>query len=180
MKKVPIVSIVGRSQSGKTVLMEHLIAEFKRRGYRVAALKHSGSHMEIDHPGKDSWRFARAGSDAILVSSPEKLAFVRNLKHEVGIDEIMRILGPDFDIILAEGFKKSKLPKLEVHRMQSGSKLSCSPGKLSAIISDGSPDTDIPLLPLGDAAAVADFIEQTFITTNQTKAVTASGTDDQG
>ncbi len=163
VKTLPIVSIVGKSGSGKTVLMEQLIAEFKRRGYKVAALKHSHGGMEIDHPGKDSWRFAQAGSDAVFVSSPDKLAFIKNLNHYLNIEEIMPILGPEFDLILAEGFRKSKTPKIEVHRKELGDDLLCSPEELSAIVTDGSLDIDIAQLPWGDTVAVADFIEKNFV-----------------
>lgn len=160
VKKLPVVSIVGKSQSGKTVLMEQLIAEFKRRGYKVAALKHSHGGMEIDHPGKDSWRFAQAGSDAVCISSPDKLAFIKNLNHELKIEEIMPIVGPEFDLVLVEGFRKSKTPKIEVHRKELGDDLLCSPEELLAIVTDGSLDTDINQFPWGDTAAIADFIEK--------------------
>jgi molybdopterin molybdotransferase len=163
VKTLPIVSIVGKSRSGKTVLMEQLIAEFKRRGYKVAALKHSRSGMEIDHPGKDSWRFAQAGSDAVLISSPDKLAFIRRVDHDLDIEEILPIVGPEFDLVLVEGFKKSKTPKIEVHRKELGDDLLCSPEELSAIVTDESLDTDIAQLPWGDIVTVADFIEKNFV-----------------
>jgi molybdopterin-guanine dinucleotide biosynthesis protein B len=160
---LPIVSIVGKSQSGKTVLMERLIAEFKRRGYKVAALKHSPGGMEIDKPGKDSWRFAQAGSDAVLVSSTDRLAFIKNLDHELDLEEILPFVGDEFDLVLAEGFRKSKIPKIEVHKKELGDDLLCSPDEISAIVTEGSLDTDIPQLPWGDTVAIADFIEKNFV-----------------
>ena len=173
VKTLPIVSIVGKSQSGKTVLMEQLIAEFKRKGYKVAALKHSRGRMEIDHPGKDSWRFTQAGSDAVFVSSPGKLAFIKSLDHELNIEEIMTIVGSEFDLVLVEGFRKSKTPKIEVHRKELGDDLLCSPEELSAIVTDGSLDTDIAQLPWGDTVAVADFIEKNFVLKSQDSAFLA-------
>jgi len=175
VKTLPIVSIVGKSQSGKTVLMEQLIAEFKRRGYKVAALKHSRGGMEIDRPGKDSWRVTQAGSDAVLVSSPDKLAFIKNLNHDLNIEEILPIVGPEFDLILAEGFKKSKIPKIEVHRKELGDDLLCSPEELSAIVTDGSLATDIAQLPWGDTVTVADFIEKNFVLKSQSSAFLPPG-----
>jgi len=163
VKTVPFFSIVGKSQSGKTVLMEQLIAEFKRRGYKVAALKHSRGGMEIDHPGKDSWRYAQAGSDAVLISSPDKLAFIKSLDHDLDIEELLPIVGPEFDLVLVEGFRKSKIPKIEVHKKELGDDLLCSPEELSAIVTDGSLDTDIPQLPWGDPVTVSDFIEKNFL-----------------
>ena len=160
---LPIVSIVGKSQSGKTVLMEQLIGEFKRRGYKVAALKHSPGGMEIDRPGKDSWRFAQAGSDAVLVSSTDRLAFIKKLDHELDLEEILPIVGDEFDLILVEGFRKSKIPKIEVHKKELGDDLLCSPDELSAIVTEGPLDADISQLTWGDTVAIADFIEKNFV-----------------
>jgi len=167
-KTVPVVSIAGKSESGKTMLMEQLIAEFKKRGYKVAAVKHSHGGMEIDHPGKDSWKFAQAGSDAVCVSSPDKVAYIKKSDHDLSIEEVLPILGPEFDLILAEGFSKSKIPKIEVHRKELGDDLLCPPGELSAIVTDGSLDALIPdgcKLPTfrwGDTVAIADFMEKSF------------------
>jgi len=168
-KTLPIVSIVGKSQSGKTMLMEQLIAEFKKRDCRVAAIKHCHGGMEIDHPGKDSWRYAQAGSDAVCISSPGKLAFIRNLDHDLSAEEILPVLGPEFDLVLVEGFKKSKLPKIEVHRKELGNDLLCSPEELSAVVTDGSLDTlvadtcKLTVFRSSDTVAVADFIEKNFV-----------------
>jgi molybdopterin molybdotransferase len=169
-KTSPIVSIVGRSESGKTMLVEQLIAEFKRRGYKIAALKHSHCGViEVDQPGKDTWKFAQAGSDAVCISSPRKLAFIKKSDHDLRIDEVLPIIGPEFDLVLVEGFKKSKLPKIEVHRKELGNDLLCSPGELSAIVTDGSLDTPLadsyklPILSWADTAAIADFIEKNFM-----------------
>jgi molybdopterin molybdotransferase len=168
-KTVPVISIVGKSQSGKTTLMEQLIAEFKERGYKVAVVKHCHGGMEIDHCGKDSWRYTQAGSDAVCISSPDKLAFIKNLDRELSIQEIMPIIGPEFDLVLVEGFKRSKLPKIEVHRKDLGDDLLCSPEDLSAIVTDGSLYTLLsdgpkpPAFRWDDTVAVADFIEKNLL-----------------
>ncbi|MCK5181639.1 MAG: molybdopterin-guanine dinucleotide biosynthesis protein B [Dehalococcoidia bacterium] len=165
----PIVAIVGKSQSGKTMLVEQLIRELKKRGYRIAALKHSHCGVEIDHPGKDSWKFTQAGSDAVCISSPDKVAFIRNLNCELKVEEITPILGSEFDLVLAEGFKKSKIRKIEVHRKELGDGLICSPEELSAIVTDSPTDTliadgfKLPIFRWSDTAAIADFIEKNFL-----------------
>ncbi len=166
---VPIVSIVGKSKSGKTVLMEQLIAEFKRRGYKVAALKHSRGGLEIDRPGKDSWRFAQAGSDAVLVSTPGKLVYIKNSDHDLNIEEIVSIINDEFDLLLVEGLKKSKIPKIEVHRKEMGNDLLCSPEELSAIVTDEAFAADIAQFPWGDAVGVADFIEKNFVSESRAR-----------
>ena len=117
---IPIVCIVGKSGVGKTYVVERLVVELKRRGYRVAAIKHSAGGFEIDHEGKDTWRFAQAGSDTVAISSPQKVAIIRKVEHDHNLAELQRYIGPDFDIILAEGFKQDKATKIEVHRKEFG------------------------------------------------------------
>jgi molybdopterin molybdotransferase len=170
VKMSPIISIVGRSESGKTLLMEQLIVEFKRRGYKIAALKHSHcGAIEVDQPGKDTWKFAQAGSDAVCISSPRKLAFIKKSDYDLRIDEVLPIIGPEFDLILVEGFKRSELPKIEVHRKELGNDLLCCPEELSAIVTDGALDTPLadgyklPILSWADTASIADFIEKNFV-----------------
>jgi molybdopterin molybdotransferase len=176
-KTSPIVSIVGRSESGKTILVEQLIAEFKRRGYKIAALKHSHCGViEVDQPGKDTWKFAQAGSDAVCISSPRKLAFIKKSDHDLRIDEVLAIIGPEFDLVLVEGFKKSKIPKIEVHREELGDDLLCCPEELLAIVTDGSLDTVIadscrpPTFRWSDTVAIADFIEKSFVLASRNSA----------
>jgi molybdopterin-guanine dinucleotide biosynthesis protein MobB len=111
-----VISIVGRSNSGKTTLLEKLIVELKRRGYTVAAVKHSGSGFQLDHPGKDSWRLAEAGSDAVLLASSQRLALLQRTTHPPTFEDVIGMLGDKFDFVLVEGFKESDVPKIEVHR----------------------------------------------------------------
>lgn len=160
---LPVVSIIGKSGAGKTVLVENLVVEFKKRGYRVATVKHSPGGMDIDRPGKDSWKFAEAGSDAVVVSSPDKLVLVKKVEHDSNIEEISRVIGSDFDLVIVEGFKKGKVPKIEVHRRELGEGLVCPAKALSAIVGDEPLDADVPQFSLNETKAVADFIEKEFI-----------------
>ncbi len=162
-KAVPVVGVVGRSRSGKTMLMEQLIGEFKHRGYTVAAVKHSRSEIEMDRPGKDSWKFAQAGSDAVLVSSPAKLAFLRTVERELTLEEILPLIGEEFDLVLVEGFRQSKIPKIEVHRKEQGDNLLCSDEELLAVVTDTPLDTDVPQFVWGDVTGVANLIEEKFL-----------------
>ncbi len=160
---LPAISIVGKTGSGKTQLIEKLIPEFKRRGYRVATVKHSPGGMEVDKPGKDSWRFAEAGSDAVAVSSPDKLAGIKTVDHDSSIEEIWHLIGSDFDLVLFEGFKKGKAPKIEVYRKELGEDLLCPAEVLSAIVTDEVLDINVPQFPLSDTQAIADFIEKKVV-----------------
>jgi molybdopterin-guanine dinucleotide biosynthesis protein MobB len=160
---IPTVSIVGKSGAGKTTLIEKLVAEFKQRGYRVAVVKHGIGRVEMDQPGKDSWRFAEAGSDAVIVSSPDKLALVRQVDSDTSLGEILRLLGNSFDLVLIEGFKKARSPKIELTREEFGGELLCSVKELSAVVTDCDLDIAVPQLPLSKVTEVADFIEHNLM-----------------
>ncbi len=160
---IPIVSIIGKSNSGKTTLLEKLIPELKRRGYRVATIKHHAhAGFEIDQPGKDTWRHAQAGSDVVVITSPDKLALIEQLQRELSLDEIAaRIDG--VDLILTEGFKSAGKPAIEVLRAGRGLERVGDPGQLAAIASDAPLEAPVPVLDLNDAVSIADFIEQRFL-----------------
>jgi molybdopterin-guanine dinucleotide biosynthesis protein B len=168
---IPIVCVVGKSGVGKTYVVEKLLVELKRRGYRVAAIKHSAGGFEIDHEGKDTWRFAQAGSDTVAISSPQKLAIIRKVEHDHTLAELQRYIGPDFDIILAEGFKQDKAPKIEVHRKEFGPDLLCTKEELLAIATDEKLKIDVPQYGLEDESELAELIEKRFFDREKEDAV---------
>lgn len=161
MNQPPIISIVGLSDVGKTTFLEKLIAELKRRGYRVATIKHDVHGFEIDRPGKDSWRHAQAGSDVVVIASPTRMAMIRRLDRELTLDELATYL-TDVDLILTEGYKRGDKPKIEISRRARGSDLLCSPDELIALVTDQPFDLPVPQYDLDDAAGVADLLEQRF------------------
>ena len=116
----PVVSIVGRSKSGKTTLLEKLIGELAARGYRVAAIKHAPDIGELDTPGKDSWRHLRAGGQAAVLCSEDRMMLIKPLTKGAALGELVRTLGEDYDLVLTEGFKRQDAPKIEVHRREVG------------------------------------------------------------
>ncbi|TYO96691.1 molybdopterin guanine dinucleotide biosynthesis accessory protein MobB [Geothermobacter ehrlichii] len=165
----PVVTVVARSGTGKTTLLEKLIAELKRRGYRVAAIKHDAHSFSIDHEGKDSWRLTRAGADTMLIASPQQIAMVRQNPEgvEPPLAECIAAYCGDVDIVLTEGFKRSEMPKIEVHRKARGEPLLCRgethDPTLIAVASDVRLELDVPCFDLDDPAAVADFLEERFL-----------------
>jgi molybdopterin-guanine dinucleotide biosynthesis protein B/molybdopterin-guanine dinucleotide biosynthesis protein len=166
VKRIPAVSFVAKSGTGKTTLLEKVIAELKIRGYRVGVIKHDAHHFDIDYPGKDSHRLTTAGADTMLISSPEKLAVVKKHAASPSIEALISSYFSDVDIVLTEGFKKSGLPKIEVHRRERSHSLLCRgeqhDDQLMAVASDEPLDLDVPILDLNNAAAVASFVEKHF------------------
>jgi molybdopterin-guanine dinucleotide biosynthesis protein MobB len=164
----PVVSIVAKSGTGKTTLLEKLISELKSRGYRVGAVKHDAHSFSIDHEGKDSWRLTQAGADIMLITSPEKIAMVkRNPGPEPGLAEIIETYCTDLDIVLTEGFKRSSMPKIEVHRQGRSPNLMCRGEEfdptLIAVASDQPLKLDVPVFHINDAAGLADLIVTRFL-----------------
>jgi len=157
----PIVSIVGKSKSGKTTLIEKLIGELKSRGYQVATIKHTSQNLAFDEPGKDSWRHTQAGSKATVISSPDKLVLIKPVGN-ISLKQIAHILGEDYDIILTEGFRLGDAPKIEVHRKQSGPPLA-SVKKRIAIATDEPLETKTRQFSLEDVKGLADLLEEGFI-----------------
>jgi len=164
MPTIPIICIVGRSGSGKTTLLEKLIPELKRRGYRVATIKHHvHPGFEIDQPGKDSWRHARAGSDHVFLVASDKVASIRRVDREPTLDEIAVTI-QDVDIILVEGFKWEAKPKIELLRAARSRELVCPPEDLLAVVSDLTlPLPGVPRFELDDVPGLADLIETHFL-----------------
>ena len=158
--KTPLLTIIGKSNSGKTTFLEKLIPELKKRGYRVATIKHhSHPGFEIDQPGKDSWRYAQAGSDVVILASPGKLASIQKLEGELSLDEIARRVH-EVDIILTEGYKSAGKPSIEICRAERGLELISDPNQLLAVVSDTQLEIDRPQFDIDDVSGVADFIEE--------------------
>lgn len=160
---LPVVSIVGRSDTGKTTFLERLLPEIKALGYRVATVKHDTHGFDVDRPGKDSWRHAQAGSDAVIISSPNKVALIRKVENEWPLETIAHRLALDVDLLLTEGYKQGPAPKIEVHRKELGSELLCSADELVAIVTDEELSLPVPQFSWDEAAAVARLIEEKFL-----------------
>ncbi len=164
MNRAPIVSVVGTSDSGKTTLLERLIPELKARGYKVAVVKHDVHGFEMDKEGKDSWRLKRAGADAIIVSSPTRMALIQDVEKDYTLEEIREKLSLDVDLILSEGYKRDIHPKVEVYRKAHRRELLCTrEDNLLAVASDVSLDVGVPCVDIEDPKALADLLEDKIL-----------------
>lgn len=153
----PVISIVGRSNSGKTTLIERLIPELKRRGFRVGTVKHYRRPFEMDLPGKDSWRHKNAGAEVSIISSPFRIGIVKELSEELPLESIIRFM-EDLDIILTEGYKKERYPKIEVLNPKFSKEPMIKDGTLIAVITEMEEDLKIPKFNPEKIEEIVDFI----------------------
>jgi len=161
---IPLVSIVGKSNSGKTTLVEKLIPELAKRGYRVATIKHNKHGFDIDHEGKDSWRHRQAGACATVIACPAKIALIEDIDRDYGLDEIREKYIKNADVILAEGYKGNPFPKIEVFRSELKRELLCGKeDNLLAIAADVKLDAGVPCFDINDIKSIADLIENKFL-----------------
>lgn len=163
---IPVVSVVGKSDSGKTTVMEGLIRALTSRGWRVATCKHHVHEVDIDQPGKDSWRHARAGSRVTMISSPTQFAVVSAIDRERSLDEIAaEATSGGCDILMTEGFKRAGNTRIEVSRLARSDEMISTPDELFALITDN-PDLrpdGVPIIDLNDVDALAELVERTFL-----------------
>jgi molybdopterin-guanine dinucleotide biosynthesis protein MobB len=160
----PIISIVGKSNSGKTTLVEKLIPELVKRGYRVATIKHNKHGFDIDHEGKDSWRHKKAGACATVIACPTRIALIEDIESDQTLDEIRDKYIKEADVILAEGYKGNPFPKIEVFRSELKRELLCGKeDNLLAIAADIKLDAGVPCFDINDASGLADLIENKFL-----------------
>ncbi len=153
----PVVTFVGSSGTGKTTYLARLIPELKGRGLRLAVLKHDVHHFEMDHPGKDTYRFTAAGADVVTIANREKFALLQRTDRELSLEEIISRL-PPVDLILVEGYKHNPYPKIEIHRAALGRPLIAPPEELLAIVTDEPVDSPAPQLDLTDITGCADLL----------------------
>jgi len=153
----PVIAIVGKSESGKTTLIERLIPELKRRGYRIGVVKHAHHGFDMDRKGKDSYRHRKAGADTVLVASPGQIAMIKDAPSEC-LDDLIPFFN-DMDLLIAEGFKKDSAPKIEIFRAERHPHPAClEDDTLIAMISDTPLEVAVPRFTTADIRGITEFI----------------------
>ena len=155
-----IYGVTGWKNAGKTGLMERLVAEITSRGLSVSTIKHAHHSFDVDHPGKDSHRHRVAGAHEVLLASKKRIALMQELRdhEEPELAHLLTRLSP-VDLVLIEGYKRDRHPKIEAHRAVTGQPL-IAPGDdtIRAVASDVPLTLDRPVFGLDDTIALADFV----------------------
>ena len=160
----PVVCVVGHSNSGKTTVVEGVLRELTSRGYRIASVKHA-REIDIDRPGTDSWRHLKAGSQVIVLATNERIVLMKDAVTPPTVDDLVRLVGEDYDLVLVEGFKSESAPKIEVQRSATGPLLT-GLKNLIAVISDDEIVSTVDRFPYSDVTGLANLLENSFIRPN--------------
>jgi molybdopterin-guanine dinucleotide biosynthesis protein B len=154
-----VYGVIGWKNSGKTSLMERLVSEISERGFSVSTVKHVHHTVDLDQPGKDTYRHRQAGAREVVLASADRLAvMVEHRGPEPELPAVLARMAP-VDLILVEGYKRDAHPKVEVWREETGHPL-IQPGDplVRAVATDAALALPVPVLDLNDTRAVADFI----------------------
>jgi molybdopterin-guanine dinucleotide biosynthesis protein B len=156
-----IFGLAGWSGSGKTSLVKRLLPALISRGLTVSTVKHAHHEFDVDTKGKDSWEHRAAGAQEVMVSSARRWALMHEHRgaQEADLETLIGHMSP-VDLVLVEGFKTHRHPKLEIHRASLGKPLLCRDDPfIVAVASDAKvAGLTVPLLDLDDTIAIADFI----------------------
>ncbi len=165
--RIPVLCVVGRSDSGKTTLMEGLIKELSKRGHRVATIKRTHHAVELDQPGKDSWRHRKAGATLSIISSRGIVGVFSDVEKELSIEELRDRFIHRVDLILAEGYKDSDYPKMMVVGQKGWDAVKTDSIK---VVVSGLPaqagqrlDLDVPVFRPSDVVKIVTFLEQVLL-----------------
>lgn len=168
---IPVIAFSAWSGTGKTTVIEELIPRLKRRGLRVAVIKHDAHAFEIDREGKDSWRFSRAGADITIINSKEKTALIE--QRSLNLSEALSLIR-DVDLILAEGYNQDHLPRIGISRKATGKGFRLPLSEYIAVITDEQmPESvSLPVFSLHELDEAAEFILQYCLADSGTNANT--------
>jgi molybdopterin-guanine dinucleotide biosynthesis protein B len=177
MPGVPVICFIGPKNSGKTTLLEKVIRELSTAGLRLAAFKHDAHEFQIDHEGKDSWRFAEAGADKVIISSATKTALVERHAVAPSLESLVGRHARDVDLVLVEGYKASRFPKIVVHRSATGKPpLPVPESELVAVASDVPVATSALVVDLDDAGVIAMLLQR-MVSNNASPAGVPAGAE---
>ena len=151
-----VFGVTGWKNAGKTTLVERLVAEFVRRGWRIATIKHAHHDVDVDQRGTDSWRHRAAGAAEVALVGGLRYAIMRETP-EPSLEEVLGLLQP-CDLVIIEGYKREPHPKIEV-RADHAQPMAPGDAKIVAIAADSPPsDKSLPWFRRDDIGSIADFI----------------------
>jgi len=156
-----VIGVAGFKNAGKTTLVEKLVAELARRGFKISTVKHAHHSFDIDHEGRDSFRHRKAGATEVAVVSASRWAIIHELREEEapGLDDVLAKLAP-CDLVIVEGYKRDDHDKIEVRNLAlDHPRLAGDDPTVIAIAANGPVlNEPVPVFDRDDVTALSDFI----------------------
>jgi molybdopterin-guanine dinucleotide biosynthesis protein B len=155
----PVLVLIGKPNCGKTTLIEKLIPALADKGLRVGTIKHHHGDIQMDTPGKDTWRHKQAGAQVVLLSSPVGIGLIQDTNGDAPVEDLVSRYFQEVDLVIAEGYKWSTLPKIEVFRSTVYDEPMQEPGEtLIAMVSDVEVRQGLPWFGYDDIGSLVEFI----------------------
>ena len=160
----PVLALIGKPNCGKTTLIEKLVPALAEKGVRVGTIKHHHGKIQMDTPGKDTWRHKQAGAQVVLLSSPVGIGLIQDSAGDTPVEDLVSRYFQEVDLVIAEGYKWSTLPKIEVFRSTVYDEPMQEPGKtLVAMVSDVEIRQDLPWFKYDDIGSLVEFILEKIV-----------------
>ena len=160
----PVLAFIGKPNCGKTTLIEKLIPALAEKGVRIGTIKHHHGEIQMDTPGKDTWRHKQAGAQVVLLSSPVGIGLIQATAEDTPVEDLVSRYFQEVDLVIAEGYKWSTLPKIEVFRSTVYDEPMQEPGKtLVAMVSDVEIRQNLPWFKYDDIGSLVEFILEKII-----------------
>ena len=160
----PVLTLIGKPNCGKTTLIEKLIPVLADKGVRVGTIKHHHGEIQMDTPGKDTWRHKQAGAQVVLLSSPVGIGLIQDTAGDTPVEDLVSRYFQEVDLVIAEGYKWSTLPKIEVFRSTVYDEPMQEPGEtLVAMVSDVEIRQGLPWFKYDDIDSLVEFILEKIV-----------------
>ena len=155
----PVLALIGKPNCGKTTLIEKLIPALADQGVRVGTIKHHHGDIQMDTPGKDTWRHKQAGAQVVLLSSPVGIGLIQDTAGDTPVEDLVSRYFQEVDLVIAEGYKWTTFPKIEVFRSTIYDEPMQEPGEtLIAMVSDVEIRQGLPWFKYDDIDSLVEFI----------------------
>lgn len=159
-RKRRVIGIVGWKNNGKTTLVVRLVEHLVGRGLAVSTVKHAHHSVDIDQPGKDSWRHREAGATEVVLATARRWALIHELREEQEppLEDLLAKM-TEVDLVIVEGFKHFSQPKIEVHRRERGTPLLAREDPTIVAVASDEPLSGlaVPVLDLDDIEGIAQL-----------------------
>ncbi|MEK6198533.1 MAG: molybdopterin-guanine dinucleotide biosynthesis protein B [Desulfobacterales bacterium] len=160
----PVLAFIGKPNCGKTTLIEKLIPALADKGVRVGTIKHHHGGIQMDTPGKDTWRHKQAGAQVVLLSSPVGIGLIQDTAEDTPVEDLVSRHFQNVDLVVVEGYKWSTLPKIEVFRSAVYDEPMQEPGEtLIAMVSDVEIRQDLPWFKYDEIGSLVEFILEKIV-----------------